>query len=163
MSIQVESMGTDKILIFNFELESQLFDFIIIDGEPLPVKWEEYLIKVYIKKAENGFDGCQVEGIYKDCKFKMKYIGNLKQNYAQRIANRAYSFANRIGITYISKDIDRDKQKKEEKEGKAIHKILKTKTTLTWKQLNSSFGGKRGTKNYSKIQPERDYWASSIL
>ena len=28
-SIQVESMGTDKILIFKFELESYLFDLII--------------------------------------------------------------------------------------------------------------------------------------
>lgn len=79
-----------------------LYDFIDFDGESIAVKWDSYFTKLYLKGDGNfiNSDG-NVQGYYKDCKIEFKYIGNLKEGYTQRIANKLFSFSNRVGITYL--------------------------------------------------------------
>ena len=44
----------------------------------------------------------KVNIIFKKSNGLLNFICNLKENYTQRIANSAFSFANRVGITYAN-------------------------------------------------------------
>jgi hypothetical protein len=81
----------------------ELCDFILHKGEGKAVKWDSYFTKIFIESLDLNEEGCLL-GVYKGCIVKIEFIGNLKENYTQRIANRLYSHANRVGITYLGKD-----------------------------------------------------------
>lgn len=91
-----------KESISNPEADSNgLYDFIEHNGKPYAVKWDNYITNIYVKNADKGFKNGKMKGIYKNCEVDLEYVGNLKENYTQRIANKLYSYANRVGISYL--------------------------------------------------------------
>lgn len=97
---------TNKVSLVSPEQDTYgMFDFIEIKDECKAVKWDNYLIKIFLSDEFAKVKvGKSIEGYYKDCKISMEYLGSLRESYAQRIANKLYSFSNRIGINYLSND-----------------------------------------------------------
>ena len=95
----VKGSKTDNIEALN-NAEKDHYSF-IFDSEPISVKWFNKLVTLHIdENSKLIIQDKNIETYYKNKKIKIKYICNLKENYAQRIANWAFSNANTVGITY---------------------------------------------------------------
>lgn len=81
--------------------ESEFRSFIKYKGEVVSVGWFRKLRSVYIRTGENVIAGigASITGSYQGKDLNYTYICNLKENYAQRMANGAFSEGNRVGIT----------------------------------------------------------------
>lgn len=81
--------------------ESEFRSFVKHKGEVVAIDWFGKLRSVYIKAGENIIDGIgtSIMGNYQGNIFNYTYICNLKENYAQRMANEAFSEGNKVGIT----------------------------------------------------------------
>ena len=44
--------------------------------------------------------GCTIQGSIRGAQKEFKYIGNVKENFAQRMANRAFADGNRAAVSY---------------------------------------------------------------
>jgi hypothetical protein len=81
--------------------ESEFRSFVKYKGEIVSISWFGKLRSVYIRSGENIIDGIgkTVTGCYQGNNLNYTYICNLKENYAQRMANEAFSKGNKVGIT----------------------------------------------------------------
>lgn len=81
--------------------ESGFRSFVKYKGEIVSISWFGKLRSVYIRSGENIIDGIgkTVTGCYQGNDLNYTYICNLKENYAQRMANEAFSEGNKVGIT----------------------------------------------------------------
>ena len=95
----VKGSKTDNIKALN-NAEKKQYSF-IFDSEYISIEWFNKLVTLHIDENSKLIDKDKnIETYYKNEKIKIKYICNLKENYAQRIANWAFSNANTVGITY---------------------------------------------------------------
>ena len=62
------------------------------------VKWGSKINSIYIID-NNVKRGKIIQGNIRDMQKKFKYIGNVKENFAQRMANMAFADGNRVGIS----------------------------------------------------------------
>lgn len=84
-----------------FSAEQGFYSFIIYKDEPLCIKWNRKPFTLYINKDENNIS-LPIKISYNKSKYYLLYIENQKENYTQRIANEAFSFASRVGIELAS-------------------------------------------------------------
>ena len=66
------------------------------------VSWKELNLRsIYITSKNNVLEkpGDCINGNYRGENIQFTYLGNMKENYTQRVANEAFSHANRVGIT----------------------------------------------------------------
>ena len=84
------------------EAEKQYFSYADLGTEEksnvVAVKWCSKISSIYItdNKVKRGcIIQCNIRGIQKE----FKYIGNVKENFAQRMANMAFADGNRVGIS----------------------------------------------------------------
>lgn len=81
--------------------ESKFYSFVKYKDEIVAIKWITKLGSVYIKSEDNiiGGIGGIIIGNYQGNTLNYTYVCNLKENYAQRMANEAFSEGNKVGIT----------------------------------------------------------------
>ncbi len=82
--------------------EEEYYSFLCCDKKYIAVQWENNIRIIHFENGNQTFlqIGSKNAGIYKGIKKDFFYICNLKENYAQRMANKAFSFGNRVGITF---------------------------------------------------------------
>ena len=86
--------------------ESGFNSFLIYDGKPICVNWTGKPFTLYIPEAQNNiFTSIQVE--YHGFAHCLSYTKTQKENYTQRIANRAFSCASRVGINLAELKIEK--------------------------------------------------------
>ncbi len=80
--------------------ESQYRSFLKKD-EIVCVEWKIKLISVYFESGKNIIDGVgkSITGVYRGENLNFTYVCNVKENYAQRMANAAFAEGNKVGIT----------------------------------------------------------------
>jgi len=83
------------------EAESEFRSFVKYNNAIVAIEWNRKLRSVYIKSGENVINGigATIMGNYHGNNLNYTYICNLKENYAQRMANGAFSEGNKVGIT----------------------------------------------------------------
>ena len=79
------------------------------DGECIAIKWDDYLATLYLSSNLIEDDGIK-EVVFKKEVFSIRYVGTLKEQYTERIANSLFSYARRVGITYLGR---KDGERKE--------------------------------------------------
>lgn len=79
------------------------------DGDCIAIKWDNYLATLYLSSNLIEDDGIK-EAVFKKEAFSICYVGTLKEQYTERIANSLFSYARRVGITYLGR---KDGEKKE--------------------------------------------------
>ncbi len=82
--------------------EEEYYSFICCDRKYMAVQWETNIRIIHFESGNQTVDqiGSKNSGIHKGIKKDFFYICNLKENYTQRMANKAFSFGNRVGITF---------------------------------------------------------------
>ena len=86
--------------------ESGFNSFLIYDGKPICVSWTGKPFTLYIPEAQNNIsNSIQVE--YHGFAHCLSYTKTQKENYTQRIANRAFSCASRVGINLAELKIEK--------------------------------------------------------
>ena len=86
--------------------ESEFNSFLIYDGKPICVSWTGKPFTLYIPAAQNNIsNSIQVE--YHGSAHCLSYTKTQKENYTQRIANRAFSCASRVGINLAELKIEK--------------------------------------------------------
>ena len=68
------------------------------------VEWYSKISSIYItdNKVKRG---CTIQGSIRGAQKEFKYIGNVKENFAQRMANRAFADGNRVGISLAKMEV----------------------------------------------------------
>lgn len=100
----------DKALKKAETTKEGLIDFVRKpDGECVAIKWDDYLVTLYLSNSHIEEDGIK-EVVFKKEVFSIRYVGTLKEQYAERVANSLFSYARRVGITYLGR---KDGEKKE--------------------------------------------------
>lgn len=84
------------------EAEKQYFSYADLGAEGkdevVAVKWCSKISSIYV--IENKVKkGCTIQGNIRGIQKDFKYIGNVKENFAQRMANMAFADGNRVGIS----------------------------------------------------------------
>lgn len=105
------SKFNNKKALINCEEDGQQYSFVKYGDDYISIEWHNGLFTMYI--SENKICSEGIYAFYKNKKISIKYICSLKENYAQRIANWAFSHANRIGITY-AKITEKESTEKED-------------------------------------------------
>lgn len=84
------------------EAEKQYFSYADLGNEEncnvVAVKWGSKINSIYIID-NNVKRGKIIQGNIRDMQKNFKYIGNVKENFAQRMANMAFADGNRVGIS----------------------------------------------------------------
>ena len=90
------------------EAEKQYFSYVEIETEKnsnvISVEWYSKISSIYItdNKVKRG---CTIQGSIRGAQKEFKYIGNVKENFAQRMANRAFADGNRVGISLAKMEV----------------------------------------------------------
>lgn len=79
--------------------------FLIYENEPICISWTGKPFTLYIPGARNNISNIQVE--YHGSDHYLSYSKTQKENYTQRIANRAFSCASRVGINLAELKIEK--------------------------------------------------------
>lgn len=81
--------------------ESAYRSFIKNEEELVSIEWKPKLVSVYFKEGDNvAYSvGAKTQGIYKGITLSYTYLCNVKENYAQRMANASFAEGNKVGIT----------------------------------------------------------------
>ena len=79
--------------------------FLIYENEPICVNWTGKPFTLYIPEDRNNISSIQVE--YHGSDHYLSYTKTQKENYTQRIANRAFSCASRVGINLAELKIEK--------------------------------------------------------
>lgn len=79
--------------------------FFIYENEPICVNWTGKPFTLYIPEDRNNISSIQVE--YHGSDHYLSYTKTQKENYTQRIANRAFSCASRVGINLAGLKIEK--------------------------------------------------------
>ena len=88
--------------------EKQYFSYVEIETEKnsnvISVEWYSKISSIYItdNKVKRG---CTIQGSIRGAQKEFKYIGNVKENFAQRMANRAFADGNRVGISLAKMEV----------------------------------------------------------
>lgn len=84
------------------EAEKQFFSYANLStGENekvIAIKWCSKISSIYITDSK-VIRGCTIQGNIRGEQKEFKYIGNVKENFAQRMANMAFADGNRVGIS----------------------------------------------------------------
>lgn len=72
------------------------------DGTPFVINWTNKPLSIYIKESDNVIEKTIPINIYGQEK-KISYLSTIKENYAQRIANNAFSHPLRVGIYFADR------------------------------------------------------------
>jgi hypothetical protein len=106
--IRGEEYGDNKSLK---RAEKDNYSFIKDGDRYISIKWQQRLNSIYIQENnDNMNENGTITAYYKNHEFVMKYICTLKENYAQRFANAAFSFNNRVGISYANLGFEDDRE-----------------------------------------------------
>ena len=86
--------------------DGQYLSFIKLDNNIEVLYWEHSALECkpktfYIKN--NKFENNNLSVLFNNQKRTFNLIGSLKENYAQRIANRAFGYPLRVGIDFVKK------------------------------------------------------------
>ncbi|CAD6492550.1 MAG: hypothetical protein DIAAKJNI_00322 [Candidatus Argoarchaeum ethanivorans] len=83
--------------------------FLIYENEPICVNWTGKPFTLYIHEDRNNISSIQVEyhGSAHGSAHYLSYTKTQKENYTQRIANRAFSCASRVGINLAELKIEK--------------------------------------------------------
>ena len=83
------------------EGDSGFNSFIKKDKNPeiIPIKWKNKPYTIYISSDQNNINK-DIEIEIGRKQYKMKYLCTLKDNYVQRITNKAFSYPLRVGIFF---------------------------------------------------------------
>lgn len=84
------------------EEDGNYFSYIKLENEYQAIKWETNKLKVlYIPEGQNVLqEKSPLEIIYRKQDIELKYLCQMKENYAQRLANHAIKQANKVGIVF---------------------------------------------------------------
>ena len=84
------------------EAEKQFFSYANLSTEEnekvIAIKWCSKISSIYIIDSK-VIRGCTIQGNIRGEQKEFKYIGNVKENFAQRMANMAFADGNRVGIS----------------------------------------------------------------
>lgn len=84
------------------EAEKQYFSYANLGTEEndkmIAVKWCSKISSIYITDNK-VIRGCSIQGNIRGVQKEFKYIGNVKENFTQRMANMAFADGNRVGIS----------------------------------------------------------------
>jgi len=86
--------GSIKLTTAVNKIETDFYSFIKPDGELIPLEWDCKPFTLYLELNDLN----DLKGIYKNKSVKLKYITTLKENFAQRIANKSFEYGTAIGI-----------------------------------------------------------------
>lgn len=84
------------------KVDNDLISFLVpANAAPIPycIKWHPKPFSIYINGEQNNVSNTLVSKICGQ-KLLLKHVDKLKENYAQKIANHAFSDASRIGIDF---------------------------------------------------------------
>ncbi len=83
------------------DAESKYRSYIKRDAKIAFVEWNTKLKSVYFESGNNTVNGIgrTNEGVYNGNKLTFTYLCNIKENYAQRMANASFAEGNKVGIT----------------------------------------------------------------
>lgn len=84
------------------KVDDDLISFLVpADAAPAPycIKWYPKPFSIYINSGQNDISNTIVSKICGQ-KLLLKHVDKLKENYAQKVANHAFSDASRIGIDF---------------------------------------------------------------
>lgn len=76
------------------KIETDFYSFIKPEDDLIPLEWETKPFTLYL--ATNDLN--DLNGNYKNQEIKLKYVTTLKENFAQRIANKSFEYGTSIGI-----------------------------------------------------------------
>lgn len=84
--------------------EEEILSFVIEGENAFHIDWNNTVFGGYVGKGENRVSREKVLDVYfEDKKYELKYICSIKDRYAQRVANHAFSWGLRVGTTYAKK------------------------------------------------------------
>jgi hypothetical protein len=86
--------------------DGKYLSFIKIDNNIEVLYWENSSIECKPKTfyvENNKFDNNNLSVLFNNHKMVFNLIGSLKENYAQRLANRAFGYPLRVGIDFVKK------------------------------------------------------------
>jgi hypothetical protein len=79
--------------------EDQFYSFLIRNNDPLCISWKTKPFTIFIPEERRSFSSNQPIKVKIGKEFKyLFYEGTLLENYTQRIANKAFSHASRVGV-----------------------------------------------------------------
>ena len=84
------------------DAEGKYRGFIKTEKRMTAIDWRRTrIVSIFIDHDQNTVKKPEtvIKGNYNGRELEFTYLGNMKENYAQRIANEAFSHANRVGIT----------------------------------------------------------------
>lgn len=81
--------------------EKEYFSFIIFDEKPICIEWNDRPFTIHIHE-ENNMISRPIRLKSHNKEYFYSYKENLKENYAQRIANNSFSMASRVGINLVN-------------------------------------------------------------
>ena len=81
------------------EADSEYKSFVNYQNNPMVIEWLSKPFTIYISERNNEKSNA-INVKIEDKDYQLKYHCSLKENYAQRIANHSYSYANRVGINF---------------------------------------------------------------
>lgn len=68
------------------------------DEKVIAIKWCSKISSIYITDNK-VIRGCSIQGNIRGVQKEFKYIGNVKESFAQRMANMAFADGNRVGVS----------------------------------------------------------------
>lgn len=86
--------------------DGKYLSFVKIENEIEAIQWENTAIKTKPKTfiiTDNKIDKGTIKAKYNEYKIELNLIGSLKENYAQRIANKAFGYPLRVGIDFVKR------------------------------------------------------------
>lgn len=90
------NISMDKAL---HEAENGLYSFLMKNRQPFCIKWDNTPFTLYIPKEENNVSKI-ISVHHHNIGFQLQYLATQKENYTQRVANKVFSHASRIGVEY---------------------------------------------------------------
>lgn len=83
------------------DAESNYRCFIKKGKDTISINWKTKLISVYFREGQNSVEGigADIKGIFSGQELAYTYLCNVKENYAQRMANASFAEGNKVGIT----------------------------------------------------------------
>lgn len=79
--------------------EKKCYSFILDDEEPVCIEWRTKPFTIFIPETLNNISQDGITICIDTEKISISYIGTLKENFTQRIANNSFSNSLRVGIT----------------------------------------------------------------
>ena len=111
--LRTDNIFTDRAAVKN--AESKFCSYVQYNEDIISIVWETAVESVYFSPDQIFLNvstsPVTITGNNRGRNYDLTYLGNLKENYTQRLANQSFSYNNRVGITLAQIPSEKEAEK----------------------------------------------------